>query len=69
MLKSLSNRALRIVTSLKIVTHTGVSLLKFLRILILKKICKRLFLKPVQISTALHFFDIINFWLKLVRMF
>ena len=40
---------------------------KFSRTPILKKICKRLLLKPVQISPGLAFFDNLHFWPKLVH--
>ena len=35
---------------------------------ILKKICERLLLKPVQVSPGLPFFDNLHFWFKLVDM-
>ena len=41
---------------------------KFLRTSILKKICKRLLLKPVQILLELPFSDNLHFWLILVHM-
>ena len=41
---------------------------KFLRTPVLKNICERLLLKPVQVSPGLHFFDNLHFRLKLVHM-
>ena len=41
---------------------------KFLRTPILKNICERLLLKPVQISLGLPFFDNLHLWLKLLHV-
>ena len=50
----------------KKVSNTGVSP-EILGTLVLKKICGRLLLKPVQVSPGLPFLDNLRFWLKLLH--
>ena len=53
---------------MNLVRTTSAEFAKFLRAPILKKICKRLLLKSVQILQGLLVFDNLQFWLKLVHI-